>query len=68
MTTKLITNSYQVQYVFDYATISTCVFAEDEEEAVIVGADILCYDLGLKPELLSEAQDIIVDLLDEDVL
>ena len=68
MTTKLITNSYQVQYIFDYATISTCVFASDEEEAVVVGADVLCYDLGVRADLLSETQDIIVELLDEDVL
>lgn len=68
MTTKLITNSYQVMYVFDYATISTCVFAEDEEEAVVVGIDTLCYDLGVKSELFSHAQDITIELLDKDVL
>jgi hypothetical protein len=69
MTTKTeIWNSYEVKFVFHYAIISCCVFAEDEEEAVVMGSDILCYDLGISPELLSDAQDISIELLDEDIL
>lgn len=68
MTTKLITNSYQVTFVFEYSTISTHVFAMHEDAAPDLAAGFICDDLGISVELLDQAQDIVVELLDEDVL
>ena len=61
-------NSYNVQFVFDYAIISCCVFALHEDAAPGMAAEQICSDLGLNGMLLDEAQDIVVTLLDEDVL
>ena len=68
MTTTEIMNSYNVTFVFDYATISTCVFATHENVCADLAAEMLAYDLGIGIELLDTAQDIIIELLDEDVL
>lgn len=69
MTTKTdIVNSYNVQFVFDYTIISTCVFAMHEDACPDMAADQICTDLGISIELLDRAHDIVVELLDEDVL
>jgi hypothetical protein len=61
-------NSYDVQFVFDYAVVKCCVFAMNEEVAIDIAADLLATDLGLDGHIFSRAQDIEVTLLDEDVL
>lgn len=63
-----IVNSYNVQFVFDYTVITTTVFAMHPDAAPDMAADFICTDLGIPSELLNEAQNIIVDLIDEDVL
>jgi len=71
MTTKTDTmNSYKVTFVFDYTTISTCVFAMNEDAAADMAADYIYDDLGYSnlSSILDGAQDITVELLDEDVL
>jgi hypothetical protein len=68
MTTKMITNSYNVQFVFDYTTVSTCVFAMHEDVCADMAADIISTDLGIPIRLFDSAQDIVIELLDEDVL
>lgn len=69
MTTKTdVVNSYKVTFVFDYTTISTCVFAMHEDACADIAADLIYNDLGIPPTLLDEAQDIVIELLDEDVL
>lgn len=64
----MVTNSYQVTFVFDYATISTTVFALHEDAAPDLAASQLADDVGLASSLLDRANDISVELLDEDVL
>ena len=61
-------NSYDVKFIYDYAVISTCVFALHEDAAQIMAVDQICHDLDLSTELLYGAGDISVTLLDEDVL
>jgi hypothetical protein len=68
MTTKMVTNSYDVTFVFDYTTISTCVFAMHEDACADMAADIISTDLGIPITLFDSAQDIVIELLDEDVL
>ena len=63
-----IVNSYNVQFVFDYTIISTCVFAMHEDACPDMAADIIHTDLGISYDLLNDAQDIVIELLDEDVL
>jgi hypothetical protein len=61
-------NSYDVQFVFDYAVMKCCVFALHEEAAIDIAADLLCDDLGIDGKIFAQAQDIVVTPLDEDVL
>jgi len=68
MTTATQTNSYQVTFVFEYATISTYVFAMHEDAAPDLAALFIADELGIGVELLDQAQDISVELIDEDVL
>jgi hypothetical protein len=69
MTTKTdVFNSYDVQFVFDFTVISTTVFAMHEDVAIPMAADFITDDLGIREEVLDQAQDIVVELLDEDVL
>jgi hypothetical protein len=69
MTTNTeVFNSYDVQFVFDYAVVKCCVFALHEEAAIDIAADLLCDDLGLDGKIFARAQDVEVTLLDEDVL
>ena len=68
MTKTEVWNSYDVKFIFDYAVISTCVFALHEDAAPDLAADQICFDLGLNGLLLDQASDIEVTLLDEDVL
>ena len=60
-------NSYQVTFVFEYATISTTVFAMHEDACPDMAADILISDIGITSSVLDRAQDIVVELLDENV-
>lgn len=68
-------NSYKVTFVFDYMTISTCVFAMSEEVAEVFGKDAILDEFyqvpGVNSVLLNNfldlSQDIMVELLDEDV-
>jgi hypothetical protein len=68
MNSTEIFNSYDVQFVFDYAVVKCCVFALNEEIAIDEAADLLCDDLGLDGKIFARAQDVSVTLLDEDVL
>jgi hypothetical protein len=69
MVTKAeVFNSYDVQFVFDYAVLRCCVFALHEEAAIGVAADLLCGELNIDGRIFARAQDVVVDLLDEDVL
>lgn len=61
-------NSYKVTFVFDYSTISICVFATHKDVCADMAADLIYDDLGINPTLLDEAQDIVIELLDEEVL
>jgi hypothetical protein len=61
-------NSYDVQFVFDYAVMKCCVFALHEEAAIDIAADLLCDELGVDGKIFARAQDIVVTPLDEDVL
>lgn len=69
MTSKTeVFNSYDVQFVFDYAVMKCCVFALHEEAAIDIAADLLCDELGVDGRIFARAQDIVVTPLDEDVL
>jgi hypothetical protein len=69
MTTKTdVFNSYQVQFVFDYCVITSCVFAMSEEAAVDIAADTIVDNISMSPELFRDAQEINIELLDRDVL
>jgi len=71
MSTKTeVWNSYNVQFVFDYTVITTCVFALHEDAAPDLAADQIYNDLGYSSlsSFLSRAQEINVELLDKDVL
>jgi len=61
-------NSYQVQFVFDYCIIISCVFAMSEEAAVDIAADTIIENISMSPELFRDAQEINIELLDRDVL
>jgi hypothetical protein len=63
-----IFNSYDVQFVFDYATVSCCVFSIDEEAAINDAVDEICHDLELDGKIFARVQDVKVTLLDEDIL
>lgn len=64
-----VVHSYQVTFVFEYATLSTTVFAMHEDAAPEMAAEQLISDLPhVTAEMLDQAQDITVELLDEDVL
>ena len=71
MTTQVIpVNSYKVTFIFDYSTITTNVFAMHQDACADMAADIIYGDLGLSnlSSLLNSAQDIEVELIDENVL
>jgi hypothetical protein len=71
MTTQVIpVNSYKVTFVFDYTTITTNVFAMHQDACADMAADIIYGDMGLSnlSSLLNSAQDIEVELIDENVL
>lgn len=61
-------DSYDVTFVFDYATITTTVFALHRDVAPAMAADQLHQDLGVSYELLATAEDVAVSLLDRNVL
>lgn len=63
-------NSYKVTFVFDYTTISTTVFAMHQDACADIAADLIHEDLGYSKlsSMLNNAQDIEVELIDEDVL
>jgi len=67
-TVKEVWNSYTVRFVFDYAVVTTTVFALHEEAAPGVAADLIAADLGMRLEVFDSAQDIEVELVDSDVL
>lgn len=60
-------NSYNVTFVFDYARISACVFAMHEDAAPELAVVQICNDLGLRSDLFDGAEDIAIELLDENV-
>ena len=68
MSDTMTWNSYRVTFVFDYTTISTCIFALHEDAAPDLAYDFIREDLGISGGLLDNAQDIEVELLDENVL
>ena len=70
MTTEtIIMNSYKVTFIFDYSTITANVFATHQNACADVAADIIYGDLGLSnlSSLLNSAQDIEVELIEENV-
>ena len=68
MSDTMTWNSYRVTFVFDYTTISTCVFALHEDAAPDLAYDMVVQDLGINGGMLDYAEDIMVELLDENVL
>jgi hypothetical protein len=69
MTTKTdVMNLYKVTFVFDYSTISACVLAMNEELSMDIAADTICDDLGLDGRLIANAQEIVTELIEDDVL
>jgi len=69
MVTKTeIVNSYSVQFVFDYTTITTTVFAMHEDACVDMAIDTIKSDTGVPEDIFEGAQEINVTLLDKDVL
>jgi hypothetical protein len=63
-------NRYKVTFVFDYTTISTNVISPDEDSCPDVASDMVYEDLGYSnlSSLLNNAQDIVVELVEENVL
>lgn len=63
-------NAYQVTFVFYHTTISTRIIAPNEYEATDVASDMVYEDLGYSnlSSLLNNAQDIVVELVERDVL
>ena len=64
---KEIFNNYRVEFIFDYAIISTGVFALHEDAAVPMAKDVIIDELGLTNGALDYAM-VEVQLLDVDVL
>ena len=67
-TDKEVWNSYSVRFVFNYAVVTTTVFALHEDAAPDIAADLIAEDLGIKSEIFDTAQDIEVELAGIDVL
>ena len=67
-TEKETWNSYSVRFVFDYAVVTTTVFALHEDAAPDIAADLISADLGMRLEMFDSAHDIEVELVDIDVL
>jgi hypothetical protein len=63
-------NRYKVTFVFDYTTISTNVISPDEDSCSDIASDMVYEDLGYSnlSSLLNNAQDIVVELVEENVL
>lgn len=61
-------NSYLVDFVFDYTVISGSCIALHEDAAPMIAANLICDELGISSEILDQAQDIRVELMDTDVL
>ena len=68
MSDTMTWNSYRVTFVFDYTTISTCVFALHEDAAPDLAYSLICEEFGINGGHLDNAEDIQVELLDENVL
>jgi len=64
-----IVNSYKVTFVFDYTIISTTVLAVHEDACADIAAGMIYGELGLSQlsSLLYSAQDIVVELVEENV-
>jgi hypothetical protein len=63
-----VVNAYDVQFVFDYTTINTCVFAMHEDACEAMAMDQIEADTGISFGILSKAFECNVTLIDEDVL
>jgi hypothetical protein len=60
-----MTNSYNVMFVFDNATVTTTALAVDEDGAFDTAFDELS---GLlTPEQLKRAQEIVIEVLEENI-
>jgi hypothetical protein len=68
MSDTMTWNSYRVTFVFDYTTISTCVFALHEDACESLAYDAIMEDLEIMSLTLDNAQEVMVELLDENVL
>lgn len=62
-------NNYRVTFVFDYTTIATNVLSVDEDSCADIAADLIHEDLGYSKlsSMLNNAQDIVVELIEENV-
>jgi hypothetical protein len=63
-----IVNSYKVTFVFDYTIISACVFAMHEDACEAMAIDVIRSDTGMPEDVFEDAQEVMIELLDEDVL
>jgi len=63
-----IVNLYKVTFVFDYTIISTTVFAMYEDSCKAFAIDLIKSDTGMPEDIFDNAQDVMVELLDKDVL
>lgn len=61
-------DSYNVTFVFDFATVTTTVFALHPDAAPGLAIDLIHNDLLIPKTLLENANDVVVELLDRNVL
>lgn len=61
-------DSYNVTFVFDFATVTTTVFALHPDAAPGLAIDLLHEDLLIPKTLLESAEEVQVELLDRSVL
>lgn len=64
-----VVNAYNVEFVYDQGTtINTCVFAMHEDACEAMAMDQIETDTGISFDILSDACECNVTLIDEDVL
>lgn len=63
-----VVNAYNVQFVFDYTTITTTVFAMHEDACEAMAMDQIETETGISFWTLANAYECNVTLIDEDVL
>lgn len=57
-----VNSAYTVTFVWDYATMTTTVSAEDKDSAFGAAIDLIHSQYGLPWSLLQSADDVLVEL------